>query len=218
MGDYERDRQAGAEGRGWNADTNMAAYHSGQEDARRAAAEQRTYSHVSRSTTTEGAGGGLIVLLGLVVGGVLLYTLRLYILSLACAIVVAGAGLWIALLLLRKRPDWWRPFSAVAQAYGLAILIAVSATMAAVPFARAGFDLTPGLEIFPADGGTPRITGIASIALPALAGLAVATFWLNRSLPATGFPRALRWIALALTLVGSLPIGVRLARMILRLF
>lgn len=232
MGDnYGESYQRGLHGGGYDSNTNHAAYWNGHLDRqRREEEEQRRRQQQSANAWSQwpapssntgtyagsGGGGAALGILLLIAGGIWVLPFILMIATaLGSAAAPAAIVLWLVAPLAGARLGWWRTLGQTLVACLLGTLGA-AAFLAGVYFlSRSGESsvldglnyylltaLTPVAEMDPYFKSLPA-PSFAALALPALFWLLPATWWMNRSLPATSLPRTLRWAGLAAILGGA---------------
>ena len=123
-----------------------------------------------------------------------------------------------ALLAGGARVDWLALLRRTLIGWGLFLLVAFAVGYGAWTLAEAGGpDLIPARETLFSEVGGIWNPAMSAIALPLVAGVAAATWWLHARLPATPFPAPMRCAAIILILLAAPVAGARLARTLLAL-
>ena len=147
-----------------------------------------------------------------------LWAARLLALSAIATIAVTVALLGGALLAGGVRVDWLALLRRTLIGWGLFLLVAFAVGYGAWTLAEAGGpDLIPARETLFSEVGGIWNPAMSAIALPLVAGVAAATWWLHARLPATPFPAPMRCAAIILILLAAPVAGAWLARTLLAL-
>lgn len=158
-----------------------------------------------------------LIIIGPVAGLVAaLWAARLLALSAIATVAVTVALLGGGLLAGGARVDWLALLRRTLIAWGLFLLVALAVGYGAWTLAEAGGpNLMPGRETLFSEVAGIWNPAMSAIALPLVAGIAAATWWLHARLPATRFPAPMRCAAIILVLLVAPVAGAWLARTLL---